>query len=248
MKYIIWIYLANISNRFREFAINIFRLSLLALIIEYLFLTPHVRPLYTDHLLPYIDKTWLILVISFIMVLLPSDKLVFNIISWAKRDKFLRENIIIRCLRLLKYRIKHDLFNKKISESLYTRFITPRRVKYVYILLYLWDIYKGYGRLFRDVFYAIVAYFGFAVATWLYVRFTGSSIYYIHTVNESFALGVAIIGFLIFKIIFLPSWKTIQAIGLYILGRVVVHQLGIVKMEQALAEKLEKFEKPQKDN
>ena len=207
MAYFIWLYLANISNRFRVLASNIFRLSLIALVVEYLLLATHSQPAYYSQLIAIIKDTSLILLASFILVLLPSQKLILNLLALKKHDNFLRNSLFMRVLRLIKYSVKYGLLKRAPSRGVYRRLITKKRLKWIFIALYCYDLFSAYKKLFLDLGYLIFAYFSFACATWLYVRLSGAHIYYIHLIDSSFAWGLAIIGFLTFKILFLQIFR-----------------------------------------
>ena len=247
MSYFIWLYAANLSNRFRWIGQNIFRISLIALALEHLALAQHQRPIYYDQMMHYINITWLWMILSWIIILLPSDKFIRNVLTMYKRDGYLRDSLIAKILRLVKFTIKYDLFNMEYSKGIYQKVVTPKRIKWLCILMYLYDLYVGYKRAVADIVYFIVAYFGFACASWFYVYLTGSQIYYYHTIVESFDWGIAIIGFLIFKVLFIPSFSTIFSIGLRILGKVVYYKFGVAGMGDKIDRKLAQYVPPTED-
>jgi hypothetical protein len=247
MKFLLWLYLANISNRIRWIGSTVFRFGLLALAIEYLLLSPHTRPVYFQHLAHVIHITWIVLIFAWLAILFPSERLILNIMTIARRDSFLRDSLVARVLRLIKYMLKHDLLKLKYTKSLYQRIVTPKRIKILYIILYCYDLYKGYRRVLGDLAYLIAGYFSFVCASWIYVYLTGASLYYYSIIDTSFAWGVAIVGFLIFKILFLPDFATIKDAIIRIIIKAVLHKMGLVKLGHSLEDKLSKYEQREGD-
>ena len=247
MKYLLWLYLANISNRFRWFATVLFRLSMIALAVEHLALATHTRPVYYDHVMHIINLTWLAALLAWFVMLLPSSKCITNVLTIARRDDFMRNSLFAKILRLIKYIVKHDLFDKKYSRGIYQRFVTPKRIKLLYIGVYLYDLYKVYSRALGDLIYLVVAYFAFVCASWLYVDLTGSNLYYYPSIATSFNWGLAIIGFLIFKVIFLPDFRTLKNAAIKIAISAALHKFGIIKAGYKLDEKLASYEPSQKE-
>ncbi|MBX9866846.1 MAG: hypothetical protein K2Y14_08005 [Burkholderiales bacterium] len=250
MKYLLWLYLANISNRFRWFAATTFRLSLIALAIEHLALATHIKPVYYEHVMHIVNLTWLLALFAWFVMLLPSAKYITNVLTIARRDDFMRNSLLAKILRLIKYIVKHDLFDKKYSRGLYQRIVTPKRIKWLYIGLYLYDLYKVYSRALGDLVYLVVAYFAFVCASWLYVDLTGSNLYYYSSIVTSFNWGLAIVGFLIFKVIFLPDFGTLKNAAIKIAISAALHKFGIIKAGYKLDEKLASYEpvKKEQDN
>jgi hypothetical protein len=181
------------------------------------------------------------------LILLPSENYIRNVLTLYKRDHYLRDSLIARILRLIKFTIKHDFFNMSYSKGIYQKLVTPKRIKWLCILMYFYDLYRGYRRTWSDLAYLVVAYFGFACASWLYVYVTGSQLYYYHTVVESFDWGVAIIGFLIFKVIFIPSFSTLLSIGIRLIWNMFYYKLGISNLGSRVDEKLARYQ-PQQEN
>lgn len=241
MIYLLWLYLANISNRFRWFASTVFRLSMVALAVEHLALATHSRPIYYDHLMHVINLTWLTALIAWFVMLLPSAKYITTVLTISRRDQFFRDSIFVKILRLIKYIIKHDLLHRKYSRSLYQRIVTPSRIKWLYIGLYLYDLYKVYSRAVGDLIYLVVVYFAFVCASWLYVDLTGSNLYYYASVASSFNWGLAIAAFLIFKVIFLPDFNTLKNAAIKVAISTALHKFGIIKAGYKLDDKLASY-------
>lgn len=242
MIYLLWLYLANISNRFRWFASTIFRLSMIALAVEHLALATHARPIYYDHLMHVINLTWITTLVAWFVMLLPSAKYITTVLTISRRDEFMRDSIFAKILRLVKYIIKHDLLHRKYSRSLYQRVVTPSRIKWLYIGLYLYDLYKVYSRAISDLIYLVAAYFAFVCASWLYVDLTGSNLYYYASIASSFNWGLAIVAFLIFKVIFLPDFSTLKNAAIKIVISAALHKFGIIKAGYKLDDKLASYE------
>ncbi len=242
MKFLLWLYLANISNRIRWIGSTVFRFGLLSLAIEYLLLSPHLRPIYFDHVMHFVHITCIVLIVAWLAILFPSERFILNIITIARRDRFLRDSLVARVLRLVKYIIKHDLFKLKYTKSLYQRIVTPKRIKILCIGMYFYDLYKGYQRVLGDLVYLIIAYFSFVCASWIYVYLTGAQLYYYPMIDRSFDWGLAIVGFLMFKIIFLPDFGTIKDAIIRIVIKAILHKTGMVKLGYNLEDKLNKYE------
>lgn len=241
MSYFLWLYIANISNRFRWLGQNIFRFGLLALGLEYLALAQAEKPVYYGQLYHYIDLTWLIVILAWLVILLPSENYIRSILTLYKRDNFLRDSLLARVLRLIKLTVKHDWLKREYSPGIYQKLVTPKRLKWLGILMYFYDLYLGYRRTFGEIAYFVVIYFGFSCATWIYVKFTGSQLYYYPTVLNSFDWGVAVIGFLIFKVLFIPSFSTLFSIGIRLVGKMLYYKLGISEWEQRLDQRLARY-------
>ncbi len=246
MGYFLWLYIANISNRFRWLGQNIFRLGLLVLGFEYLALAQPEKPVYYATLYHYIDRTWLVIILAWLVILLPSETFIRSILTLHKRDNFLRDSLAVRILRLIKLTVKQDWLKREYSVGIYQKLVTPRRLKWLGILMYFYDLYRGYRRSFVEISYFIIIYFGFTCSVWLYVKLTGSSLYYYPTVLNSFDWGIAIISFLIFKVLFIPSFGTLFSIGIRLVGKMLYYKLGVSDWEHKLDERLARF-KPRKD-
>lgn len=248
MKYFLWLYLANILNRVRFIGVSISRVSLLFITIAYFSLATHQQPTYYQIVLHYIHLAWLIFAISLLLVFVPSEKYILNILMIYKRDEFMRNSIISKIFRVIKYTIKYDWFNMPYRKSIYQSLINAKRIKWLCILMYLYDLYKGFAKALQDVWYIIVVYFGFVVATWLYVKLTGTQLYYYSTIHTSVDWLIAIASFLIFKIIFIPSFSVIKKMLIKVIVAIVRDKFGISIFEEKLNTKLMQFEQRGEQN
>lgn len=242
MKYLLWLYVANISNRFRWFGMTVFRICVVLYGVLHLALASHDKPLYYDHIMHYINLTWLYALLSLIVMFLPSEKFIMNVMAIYKRDRFMRESIIAKLFRLAKLVVKHDFFDMSYTKSLYAKIVTAKRIKWLCIALYIYDVYKAYKQAFGDVIMLLVLYFGFVCATWIYVSLTGSSLYYYSSISWSMGWGIAIASFLIFKVIFLPSFSTIKNALIKIGISMALHKFGLIKAGYKIDEKLASYE------
>jgi hypothetical protein len=215
---------------------------MIALAVEHLALATHARPIYYDHLMHVINLTWITTLVAWFVMLLPSAKYITTVLTISRRDEFMRDSIFAKILRLVKYIIKHDLLHRKYSRSLYQRVVTPSRIKWLYIGLYLYDLYKVYSRAISDLIYLVAAYFAFVCASWLYVDLTGSNLYYYASIASSFNWGLAIVAFLIFKVIFLPDFSTLKNAAIKIVISAALHKFGIIKAGYKLDDKLASYE------
>ena len=55
-------------------------------------------------------------------------------------------------------------------------------------------------------------------------------------------MGLAIVGFLMFKVLFLPDFSTIKDAVIRVVIKAVLHKTGIVKLGYNLEDKLNKYE------
>lgn len=243
MKYFLWLYLANIINRIRWLGIVVARCSLLAIVIGHLVLAQHTKPEYYDLVEHYINVMWLYFGLSLVLVFVPSENFILNILALYKRDSFMRNSFVSKILRLIKYTIKHDLLQLPYSKSLYQKIINSKRMKWICIAMYLYDLYKGFSRALRDLWYIVIAYFGFVIATWAYVKLTGMQLYYYSIIATSIEWIFAIAGFLIFKIIFVPSFSVIKKIAVKLIVDIIRHKLGFNNLENKIDDKLAEYEK-----
>lgn len=243
MKYLLWLYVANIVNRIRWFGIVVAKVSLLGLVVEHLIIAGHQKPVYFDIIEHYINLTWLVFALSLVLVFIPSEKFILNVLALYKRDEFMRDSFISKILRLVKYVIKHDLLQMSYRRSIYQSLVNAKRIKWLCMIMYIYDVYKGFSAALRNISYLIVAYFGFVIATWLYVKMTGNSIYYYHTIDESMSLLFAISGFLILKVIFIPSFSVIKSIVIKAIMGVIRHKFRFGELETKLDNKLATYEK-----
>ncbi|RTL00507.1 MAG: hypothetical protein EKK57_06925 [Proteobacteria bacterium] len=243
MKYFLWLYLANIINRVRWLGILTARVSLILLVVEHLILAQPVRPDYYAQVEHYINWTWVWWLVSLLLVFIPSEGFILNTLAMYKRDSFMRESIASKVLRLVKYVIKHDLLAMPYRKSLYQRLINPQRIKWICILMYCYDLYKGFARALRDFWLVIVAYAGFIVATWLYVKLTGVQLYYYPTIDHGMGWLIALASFLIFKVIFIPSFSVIKRIAIKLFIDLLRYKFGLGNLESKLDAKLATYEK-----
>lgn len=243
MKYFLWLYLANIINRIRWFGSVVARLSLIGLVVEHLLLATHDKPVYYDIVNHYINMTWLIFALSLVFVFVPSEGFILNCLAFYKRDKFMRESFISKVLRLVKYVVKHDLLNMPYRRSIYQMLVTDKRIKWICIAMYIYEIYKGFKRVFSDIWCIAVIYAGFVIATWAYITFTGNQLYYAHTIATSMEWFVAIVTFLIFKVIFVPSFSVIRKIVVTLVIAIIKDKISVVgHIEGKIDAKLAKYE------
>ncbi len=242
MKYLLWLYVANISNRFRWFGMTVFRICVVLLGGLHLLLATHNRPMYYDSIQHYINLTWIYAVLSLLLMFLPSQKYIFSILSIYKKDRFIRENIIAKVLRLVKLIVKHDFFDMSYSKGLYNKLVTAKRIKWLCIALYIYDVYKAYRRAVGDLLTLLVLYFGFVCATWLYVKLTGVNLYYYPSISWSIGWVIALSSFLILKVIFLPSFSTIKSVIIKLVISMVLHKFGLVKAGYKLDEKIDSYQ------
>lgn len=243
MKYFLWLYLANIINRVRWLGIVVARMSLIALVLEHLILAQPVRPDYYLVVEHYINWTWVCWLVSLLLVFIPSERFILNALAMYKRDTFMRESIASKVLRLIKYVIKHDLLSMPYRKSLYQRLINERRIKWICIVMYVYDLYKGFGRALRDLWTVVIAYAGFIVATWAYVEITGVQLYYYPTINNGMDWLIALASFLVFKVIFIPSFSVIKRIAIKLFIDVLRYKFGFGNLETKLDTKLATYEK-----
>ena len=71
--------------------------------------------------------------------------------------------------------------------------------------------------------------------------------YYYPSIASSFNWGLAIIGFLIFKVIFLPDFRTLKNAAIKIAISAALHKFGIIKAGYKLDEKLASYEPTKKE-
>ncbi len=243
MLYFLYLYLAGISNRLRFIAAIIFRLGLCAVSIEYLCLAAHDCPFYFQQLISYVKFTWMVIWGGLFLTLCPSSNCINNILTLYKYDQFLRHSLIIRLLRMIKRYIQQELCSENPHGGWYQRLVTPKRIRYLALSFYLYDLGKAYKQRGADFLIFIVLYLAFISATWVYMKVTGESIYYAPLISSSINWGMTIGGFLIFKALLFPDWNTIKNSAVQILLRVVLHQSGYIKFSFKLDNYLNKYYK-----
>ncbi|MEN9946797.1 MAG: hypothetical protein RLZZ293_1183 [Pseudomonadota bacterium] len=237
MQYFLWLYLATLSNRLRNISCLIFRSGLFVLVGEYLLLATHAKPVYYSELIHWVNLTKLVLFLAWLMMLLPSEQHIRRVLLVKRREQWFRDSSIVRLIRLAKLYLGNSNL-KSNQANWYTKLITPKRLKYLYIALYLYDLYQSYKRPFSDILYLIIAYLGFICASWLYVELTATQLYYYSIIATSMKWAIAIISFIIFKVIFIPDFKVIKDIIMQIIMRVILHKLGLISLVHHLELKL----------
>lgn len=242
MRYFLWVYLANILNRFRWMGICIARASLPALLLLYLALAFPNVPIYAEQVHHYINMTWLVYGLSLLIIFLPSEKFILNVLMFYRRDVFLRESFVAKVAKLIKYFIMQDLLGKSYSEGIYRKLVNNKRIKWLCILVYIYDTYRGFAKALSDVWILLTVYFGFVCATWLYVKFTGVMLYYYHVIETSIDWVYAIVAFLILKVLFVPSFSAIKRMIGQVIIHILKHKFGISTLEVKLDAKLAKYE------
>lgn len=243
MKYFLWLYLANIIHRVRWFGSVVARLSLVGLVIEHMALATHSKPAYYDIVYHYINMTWLVFILAVLFVFVPSEGFILNCLAFYKRDKFMRESFLSKILRLVKYVVKHDLLNMPYRRSIYQMLVTDKRIKWICIAMYAYEVYKGFKKIFSDIWCIAIVYAGFVIATWLYIKFTGAEIYYANSITTSMEWFVAIVSFLIFKVIFVPSFSVIRKIVVSLVISILKDKIKVVgHIEGKIDAKLASYE------
>lgn len=248
MRYFLWIYFANILNRFRWLSICVAKLSLPILLILYLTLAFPTIPVYYGQVHSYIILMWIVYAVSLFLIFIPSEKFILNVLMLYRRDIFLRESFVAKIAKLIKYFIMQDILGKNYSEGIYRKLVNNKRIKWLCILIYFYDTYKGFAKAFRGFWLLTTVYFGFVFSTWLYVKITGINLYYYHVIETSVDIVYAIAAFLIFKILFIPSFSVIKKMIGQLIIQMLKYKFGISKLETKVDEKIASYEKAGENN
>ena len=242
MKYFIWVYFANILHRMRWLGTSIGRLSLFVIMLGYILLAQPAKPIYFDVIHHYINLGWLIFILSFLFAFIPSEGFILSMLAMHRRDRFMRNSLVAKVLRLMTSFIKYDILGLKYSKNIYLRLVSPKRVRLLCWAMYFYDAYKGFKFILGFVTELIVLFFAFVFATWLYVHFTHANLYYYSIVTTSVEWFWAIVSFLIIKVLFVPSFSALRRMIGRVIVAVIKSKFGINKFEDRIDVKLAKYE------
>lgn len=221
MKKLIAIWLGEVSSRFQEVAKISWYGSLGVGLMALISLIGVTQPSYSNVSLTIYHYSLVTFIISSCIFLLPTKEYINYATSISLADETVRTGFINKVGAAVK-----DITKDKVQPMcLYSKYIQEKYLKYVYIILYVWDLRKLRPQ-FKVTLYTCYAALIALSVNYLLSSVT-SSLYFDAAVKDLAIAGIVFFLSTALKLMFVPSLDTVkQLLVVYIIEKLNKMELG----------------------
>lgn len=218
----LFIWLGEVSERFQLISKYLWYVSMTIGLLSMLSLIGSVKPSYYDKSMFIYHQSKIIFMICSVLILLPSKKFFSDSVAIALTDETIRTGFIDKINSAVK-----NSTNEVIDTTFfYTNYFKEKYFKYVYLLMYFWDLRKLKIEV-KTIIY--VSYAVLVVLSTNYIlSFITTPLYFDEMVKDIALAGLIFLASTVIKILFIPSLDTVkQLLIVYIVEKINKRCVGV---------------------